>query len=371
MAVVLPVVYGAPAQATRDLHPDILSAMKRDLGLDAEQASSRVAREMGASEVIKKLQSSTGKSFAGGWVSDNGMTINIGVTDKALADEVTAAGAKPKIMANSLLRLRDAKSALDKLNIADTLSSQADTANSGIAAYFVDVIANKLVLETLSGSIASAKKLAAQVGLAESEFEVRIVNEMPTTFATVRGGDAYYINNSARCSIGFATRTGFVTAGHCGGVRSSTTTSNGESLGNVGGSVFPGNGDMAFVTSPSGTTLRAFINGYGRADLPVRGNRVASVGSAICRSGSTTGVRCGTVQSFDSTVNYPQGSVTGLTRTNACAEGGDSGGSWYAGDQAQGVTSGGSGNCKSGGTTYFQPLNEILSTWRLTLATTA
>jgi hypothetical protein len=39
----------------------------------------------------------------------------------------------------------------------------------------------------------------------------------------------------------------------------------------------------------------------------------------------------------------------------------------YSGAQAQGVTSGGSGNCQSGGTTYFQPVNEILSAYGLTL----
>ena len=52
-----------------------------------------------------------------------------------------------------------------------------------------------------------------------------------------------------------------------------------------------------------------------------------------------------------------------------CAEPGDSGGSLIAGTQAQGVTSGGSGNCSSGGTTYFQPVNEILSAYGLTLTT--
>ncbi|WP_030105154.1 S1 family peptidase, partial [Actinoalloteichus caeruleus] len=90
-------------------------------------------------------------------------------------------------------------------------------------------------------------------------------------------------------------------------------------------------------------------------------------GASICRSGSTTGWRCGTVQAKNQTVFYAQGAVSGLTRTNACAEGGDSGGSWLSGSQAQGVTSGGSGNCTWGGTTYFQPLNPILSRWGLSL----
>jgi hypothetical protein len=52
-----------------------------------------------------------------------------------------------------------------------------------------------------------------------------------------------------------------------------------------------------------------------------------------------------------------------------CAEGGDSGGSFITGDQAQGVTSGGYGNCSSGGRTWFQPINEILRAYGLTLLT--
>ena len=45
------------------------------------------------------------------------------------------------------------------------------------------------------------------------------------------------------------------------------------------------------------------------------------------------------------------------------------GGSFITGDQAQGVTSGGWGNCSSGGETWFQPVNEILSPYGLTLHT--
>jgi streptogrisin C len=101
----------------------------------------------------------------------------------------------------------------------------------------------------------------------------------------------------------------------------------------------------------------------------VAGSTEAAVGAAICRSGSTTGWHCGTIGAKNQTVNYAQGSVSGLTRTNVCAEPGDSGGGWMSGQQGQGVTSGGSGNCTSGGTTYFQPVNEILQAFGLTLRT--
>ncbi|ETS79371.1 hypothetical protein PFICI_09224 [Pestalotiopsis fici W106-1] len=367
LAAVLPVAYGAPSQASSSLHPKILAAMKRDLGLDADQATARVAREIAATEVIQQVRTLAGDSFAGAWVAEDGTTINVGITDASLAAEVTNAGATPAIVATSLTKLEEAKSALDNMDISQAQTFATDSADLGIAAYYVDVASNKLILEALPASISHAESLATEVGLAASEFEVVTVNEMPTTLATVLGGDAYYINRAARCSIGFSVTTGFVSAGHCGSSGDSATTSAGAALGTFSGSVFPGSADMSYVKTVSGTTLRGYIDGYGSGSLPVSGSTASAVGASICRSGSTTGVHCGTVGALGATVTYSEGRVTGLTRTSVCAEPGDSGGSFYSGAQAQGVTSGGSGDCSSGGTTYFQPVNEILSSYGLTL----
>ena len=363
LAVFLPIVYGAPTTAANSLHPEILAAMKRDLGLDAEQAHVRVARELKATEVIEQLRTLAGNSFGGAWLVDG--ELNVAVTDEALTSELTAAGATPLVVSTPLSKLEEAQKALDKVDLEQALGKRSE--DNGIAAYYVDVAANKLVLEALSGSTTQAEELAKQVGLVESEFEVRTVGEMPTTFATVRGGDAYLINRSGRCSVGFSVTTGFVSAGHCGTPGTTATTSSGATLGSFSGSVFPGNGDYSFIRGSSGNTFSGRINNYNGGTLPVSGSTASATGASICRSGSTTGVYCGTVRALGATVSYAEGRVTGLTQTNVCAEPGDSGGSFYSGAQAQGVTSGGSGNCNSGGTTYFQPVNEILSAYGLTL----
>jgi streptogrisin C len=362
LAVFLPIVYGAPTTAANSLHPEILAAMKRDLGLDAEQAHVRVAREIQATEVIEQLKTKAG--FAGAWLVDG--DLKVAVTEESLSSEVTDAGATPFVVSVPLSKLEEAKKALDALNTAADLSKRSDAA-SGIAAYYVDVAANKLVLEAVSTGTAKAAELAKQVGLVESEYQVVTVDSLPTTFATIRGGDAYYINNSARCSVGFSVTTGFVSAGHCGTAGSTAATSAGATIGTFSGSRFPGSGDYSYIRGSSGNTFQGRINNYASGTLPVSGSTASATGASICRSGSTTGVHCGTVRSLGATVNYSEGSVTGLTQTNVCAEPGDSGGSFYSGAQAQGVTSGGSGNCQSGGVTYFQPVNEILSTYGLTL----
>src|SRR3546814_6452089 len=82
---------------------------------------------------------------------------------------------------------------------------------------------------------------------------------------------------------------------------------------------------------------------------------VCSSDLAICRSVRTTGGHCGAIQAKNVTVNFSSGeTVLNLTQTTACAEGCDSGGSYISGTgQAQGVLSGGSGNCKGDKNTTF------------------
>jgi streptogrisin B len=100
----------------------------------------------------------------------------------------------------------------------------------------------------------------------------------------------------------------------------------------------------------------------------IYGTGNAFVGQSVCRSGATTGVRCGTVTAINATVNYPGGIVYGLIRTNICAEAGDSGGPLYTSSGLiLGILSGGSGNCTSGGVTYYQPIAEILAVYGLSI----
>ncbi|MBB5956599.1 hypothetical protein FHS29_003185 [Saccharothrix tamanrassetensis] len=262
-------------------------------------------------------------------------------------------------MAFSHRQLNGTKAALDALS-----------APSSITGWRVDDAGNTVVVEVNRHTRdASADRFIATAKSVSPAVRVVEVDESPTTLYDTRGGDAYYIGSGSRCSVGFSVTGGFVTAGHCGRVGATTTGHNRVSQGTFRGSSFPGN-DYAWVATNSNWTSRPWVNRYNGTNITVKGSAEAAVGASICRSGSTTNWRCGTVQAKNSTVNYPQGSVSGLTRTNACAEPGDSGGSWVAGTgfgQAQGVTSGGSGNCSSGGTTYFQPVNEILSVYGLRL----
>lgn len=104
------------------------------------------------------------------------------------------------------------------------------------------------------------------------------------------------------------------------------------------------------------------VNLYNGSTQPITKAGEATVGMSVTRSGSTTQVHDGEVTALDATVNYGNGDiVNGLIQTTVCAEPGDSGGSLFSGDTAIGLTSGGSGDCSSGGETFFQPVPEALS----------
>ncbi|MFI7650948.1 S1 family peptidase [Micromonospora sp. NPDC049460] len=188
----------------------------------------------------------------------------------------------------------------------------------------------------------------------------------------IAGGQAVY-GGGGRCSLGVNVRSGttayLVTAGHCTVAASTWYADSAQTtvLGTRAGTSFPGN-DYGLVRYTGGIAHPSAVYTHPGL-LTVYGAGNAYVGQAVCRSGATTGVRCGSVTGLNATVNYAQGTVTGLIRTNICAEPGDSGGPLYvaATGTILGILSGGSGNCATGGTTYYQPITEILAAYGLTI----
>ncbi|GCE75802.1 alpha-lytic protease prodomain-containing protein [Cellulomonas biazotea] len=335
----------------------LLDAMQRDLGLSPSAARERLDFQAAAVEVERGLEASLGADYAGAWLDPAANVLHVATTDTADAPAVRAAGAKPVAARHTLAELDAWRTALDAA-LAPVVAA--------VPSWYVDVTTNTVVVNATALAVAQATEIVAAAGVPADAVRVVETTEAPRTFIDVIGGNAYRINNTSRCSVGFAVSGGFVTAGHCGTTGATTTTPSGT----FAGSSFPGN-DYAWVRVASGNTPVGAVNNYSGGTVAVAGSTQATVGASVCRSGSTTGWRCGTIQAFNSTVNYAQGSVSGLIRTNVCAEPGDSGGSLIAGNQAQGLTSGGSGNCTTGGTTYFQPVNEALSAYGLTLVTSS
>ena len=126
--------------------------------------------------------------------------------------------------------------------------------------------------------------------------------------------------------------------------------------------------DYGIVQHTNAGAAESSVSLYNGSTQAITGAADAFVGQSVQRSGSTTGLHGGTVEALDATVNYAEGNVSGLIRTNVCAEPGDSGGSLFSGSSAIGLTSGGNGDCSSGGTTYFQPVTEALGVYGVSIA---
>jgi streptogrisin D len=252
----------------------------------------------------------------------------------------------------------------DQLNAA---IGQLDTfAKIPGTAWAIDPVSNQVLLSidpTVSGaSLATLKILSARLGDA-----VRVEYLGAALRSTIAGGNAIY-GGGFRCSLGFNVQDNsgaffFLTAGHCTNIASSWYSNSARTtlLGTRAGTSFPGN-DYGYVRYAS-----SFTNHPGEvAGGPdITGSGTPAVNQTVTRNGSTTGKHSGRVTALNATVNYAEGQVRGLIRTTVCAEGGDSGGSLYGGNTAYGLTSGGSGNCSSGGTTFFQPVVEPLQVYGL------
>ncbi|WP_075740083.1 S1 family peptidase [Actinoalloteichus fjordicus] len=356
----------AAADSTTDdaaLSPGLVTAMAAEFGIDEQQAEVRLAQEAAAMTAAPVVEEAAGAAFGGSWFDPASGDLIVGLSDPSQAAEVRTAGVRTVPVEHSLATLDAAKNEIDAL-------SRTEAAPLGIAGWRVDLESNRVVVDVVAGAEGPEVDAFLEAATATGPVTIAEVAEGPETFAAgTVGGDPYIINGNTRCSIGFSVQGGFVTAGHCGTTGSSVRGWDGTAMGSFAGSSFPGN-DYGWVRIGNGWWTEPVVLGWGTvSDVLVRGSNVAPVGSSICRSGSTTGWHCGTVQAFNVTVNYSQGAVHQMTQTSVCAEPGDSGGSYITGDQAQGVTSGGSGNCSTGGRTFFQPLNEILSVYGLRLVT--
>ncbi|SDP93783.1 streptogrisin C [Actinopolyspora xinjiangensis] len=333
----------------------MMQAMQRDLGLSRAQAEQRLDAEAAARQAADGMADKLGESF-GGFHYDAGLgKLVVGVTDRAEFGSVRAKGAVPRLVDDSRAQLREAST---------TLNQHSQRAPESVTGWYVDTTSNSVVLTTRKGTAGSAAEFVRSTGVDSDAVRVVESAERPRTYADVIGGQRYVINNSTVCSVGFAVSGGFVSAGHCGDYGDSTSSPSGT----FAGSSFPGN-DYSYVRTGSDDTLRPWVDQYNGSARTVSGSQEAAVGSSVCRSGQTTGWHCGTIQAKNQTVSYPSGTVYGMTRTDVCAEPGDSGGSFISGNQAQGMTSGGSGDCTWGGTTYFQPVNEALNAYGVSLVT--
>ncbi|MFF6861113.1 S1 family peptidase [Streptomyces ardesiacus] len=336
----------------------------QDGGSPDEAAAPRTLKAADAPDLAARLAGLLGDTFAGSYYDSGArrLVVNVvpGDDDEAVV-RAKRAGAEVREVDNSMGELRSG---------ARTLKSEASIPGTSWA---VDPRTNR-ILVTADSTVTGDRwdRLESTVeGLGSGMATIRRSAGTFTTF--VSGGDAVF-GGGARCSLGFNVTAGdgspaFLTAGHCGVAAAQwSDAQGGRPIATVDRAVFPGQGDFALVRYDDPATDAPSEVNLGDQTLPISGAAEATVGQEVFRMGSTTGLADGRVLGLDATVNYPEGTVTGLIQTDVCAEPGDSGGSLFTRDGlAIGLTSGGSGDCTTGGETFFQPVTTALNAVGATL----
>ncbi|MGI5467934.1 S1 family peptidase [Streptomyces sp. CA-132043] len=274
----------------------------------------------------------------------------------AVASGLIVAGAVAIPSASADVRPASTFSATQLSAAGDSVRA-ADVAGT---AWRVDKATNTLVV-TVDKTVSQAEIAKIKKAAGVNAGALSIERTAGTFKKYISGGDAIYAP-SWRCSLGFNVRSGStyyaLTAGHCTDGNPPWTTGSGASIGPTAGSSFPGN-DYGIIKYTGSVSHEGTVGGQ---DITSAGT--PTVGQTVTRRGSTTGTHSGRVTALNATVNYGGGDiVSGLIQTTVCAEPGDSGGPLYSGTKALGLTSGGSGDCTSGGTTFFQPVTEALSAY--------
>ncbi|MCZ2525767.1 S1 family peptidase [Streptomyces sp. NPDC059506] len=310
------------------------------------EAAAAVAQQLGAA------------ATAGTYVDDSGRAV-VNVTDSEAAAEVREAGAVARVVEHSTAELNKAGDAAKAADIAGT-------------SWVIDPQTNKMVV-TADESVSKAEMAKLKKAVAAHGDAVKVQRTAGTFNKLIGGGEAIYAS-SGRCSLGFNTvKSGvyyFVTAGHCTDGAGTWYSNSGRTtvLGSTAGTSFPVNDYGLVRYTNTSVTKHGSVYLYNGSYRDITGAGDAYVGQSVQRSGSTTGLRGGSVTGLNATVNYGNGDIVyGMIQTNVCAEPGDSGGAMFSGSTALGLTSGGSGNCSSGGTTFFQPVKEALSAYGVSI----
>lgn len=241
----------------------------------------------------------------------------------------------------------------------------------------IDPISNKVVVKARGA-------YGALQGLGDGVQVVQVTTNFQQQAGEVNPGDPWWPGSETYCSVGFPATDAqgnkhFLTAGHCTNdanqaAYGASGQSNKLGTSNVGGSrsVNAREGDMGVVAvTETGWTISPNVNTWGQPAVKVSGSAEAIVGDTVCHSGNTApNFECGKVRSVNQSIDYGSVVIDGLTTTDACSQGGDSGGAWLRGTEAVGLHSGGNSSCVANDdNSIFQPVKEALTRWNLTLLT--
>lgn len=281
-------------------------------------------------------------------------------------------------------------------------STEAVSVVAALSARGVHVLGSKmknttLVVNVMSSADTAAVVAAGAVGAIGSPVIPTLSGVLFKPMQDIYGGQAIVWSVPGygyRCSDGFngfqisSGATQLVTAGHClaamsniqGSVMTGTQTGPNSAVSNsvtvgqpVASSGQFGNGNDSGLVSSGNVAPKAAVLTWGggagaplsSAALAVTGQSAAIVNSNLCKSGSSSGWTCGTVQSVDQNVSVQDDKGTIHTVNSiiasTCVIPGDSGGAALVGSTAVGIASSSVSSPACGQSGYFSAFFPMVS----------
>ncbi|MFG3336555.1 S1 family peptidase [Streptomyces tendae] len=370
----------APTDDAPRYQPAMVAALADSLGVSEDAAVARLDHQDAQQDELAELDRSGVATDGAYFTADGKLTVN--VSSATAATQVRRHGLAARVPQRGERALDRIKASLDAVALRKT--------PDGIASWSVDLPSDTVTIHVIPGRTSAAAqsflKAAATHGKA-----VRVVRDgqrLETQAKVYPGSRMTWTNSQGGwlCSVGYGARDSsgrqyLVSAGHCVADLTDLYFDNKHFAKGVHSRYALGTRsvDMGIAQVDSDDSIATQVGTWGStSNIAVQGSNRAASGSALCKSGQTTHWTCGRVGSYNVTVTYKDGHggpdtvVTGLASSSVCTQGGDSGGAYISGNQAQGMTSGGPigqqcSGTNSRGSSYFQPLDDALSYYGLTL----
>lgn len=361
----------------------MVAALADSLGVSEAAAADRLDHQAAQENRLSGMTKKGNVETDGAFFDDKGNLV-VNAPDARTAKRIENAGLHARIPEHGKTELTRIKAKLD--------AKAGKRTPEGVSSWSVDLSADTVTVEVNDADAHGTRSfLKTARSFGDAVHVVKGAEPLESQATVYPGSRMTWTDNTGSwvCSVGFGARDSWgrqylVSAGHCVASLPDLYFDNQHFATGVDSRYQLGQRsvDMGVAAVDQGDSIATEVGTWGRTDsnIAVEGSRRAPEGADMCKSGQTTGWTCGEVEAYNVTVTYvdqhggPDTVVSGLGKSTVCTEGGDSGGAYISGNQGQGMTSGGPtgqscGGVYGSGSSYFQPLDDALDYYGLTLNT--
>lgn len=365
----------ARAQEAGPIDDYAVASLAEAAGISREEAVRRLENQGPQAELAEQLAEQLGDRSGGSYLDRRSGELIVNVLDDRAAEQVRAAGATPRTVRYSMAELQ---------GVSDRLDPQGVAGRSGLVTSIgVDPQTDTVVVTIPAAAQREAAEFIEQVqsygDRTRIEFSRDSVLEQQSTY--VYAGGQTISSALGSCTAGLAAKDAsnyryMLTALHCVSGNAYNVYTSGQFFGQrwyQSQNYY----DMATVSNwnPNNMVQTATAGPWYNY-VVIKGALTSIQNWWVCKSGMTTGWKCGyvTLTGQKVWVGGTVGYEYNLTAANLCGQKGDSGapvvfqtlqGYWYA----TGIHSAGPAVCTASSNAYFVPVKFLLNTTGLSIVT--